>query len=412
MPGERAPRGAGPAPASWTKAMRSSALQEMLTLTARPDLMSLALGLPAADLFPSDGIGKALASVIAGDPRALQYGPPSSSLREFVAGLMRRRGVSCEPEQIFLTAGAQQAMSLVARLLLDPGDTVILEEHCYTGFQQAIASSAPRVVTVPASVEAGVDVDAAGRAFASEPRPKLVYAMSDGHNPLGVSMPVASRRRLAELASSSGVAVIEDDAYGTISYDGEELPAIRAFDPDWVFYLGSFSKTLAPALRTGWVVVPERFVEPLAALKESSDINTATLGQRAVAAFVQTGRFDEHLAKLQREYAARRDAMLEALERELPDGSRWSRPRAGFFTWVELPGAIDAGRLLATAIEREKVAFLPGAAFTAGDAAPARSAVRLNFSFNRPEAIREGVARLARAIEIESRAAGAGASRA
>lgn len=405
-----ASRGAGPEPAGWTRAMRGSALQEMLELTARPDLISLALGLPAADLFPTEGIGKALAAVLGADARALQYGPPSGNLRAFVAGLMRRRGVACEPEQIFLTAGAQQAMSLVARLLLDPGDTVLLEEHCYTGFQQAIASSTPRTVTVPASLDTGIDVESAERAIASGPRPSLVYAMSDGHNPLGVSMPLDARRRLAALARSSGVPVIEDDAYGMISYDGMELPAIRSFDADWVFYLGSFSKTLAPALRTGWVVVPERFLAPLAALKESTDINTATLGQRAVAAFVEAGGFDDHVETLRRAYAARRDAMLEAIERDFPRGSRWSVPRAGFFTWVELPGGLDTVRLLAAAVEREKVAFLPGAAFAAGDAAPARSALRLNFSFHRPAEIRDGVARIARAIEAQARSESAGAA--
>src|SRR5262249_35686790 len=169
-------------------------------------------------------------------------------------------------------------------------------------------------------------------------------------------------------------------------------------DPEWVIYLGSFSKTLAPALRTGWVIVPERFLGPLASLKEASDIDTATLGQRAVAAFVASGAFEDHLERLRAEYRRRRDTLLSALERAFGSEARWSRPRAGFFTWVELPGEIDALELFETALERERVAFVPGAAFAAGSAAPARSSLRLNFSFSPPEILQEGVARIARAF--------------
>ena len=388
----------GPPLASWTRALNRSALQDLLVATARPDVISFALGLPSADLFPTGGLGDAIARILAGEPRALQYGPPSSELRGFVARLMRRRGVSCEPEQVFLTAGAQQGMSFLARLLLEPGASVVLESCSYTGFHQAIAPAGARHVPVPTSLTEGMDVEAVARALAGSPRPSLIYAMSDGHNPTGASMTRARRERLAALARAACVPVIEDDAYGTISYDDEDLPALRAFDPDWVFYLGSFSKTLAPALRTGWIVAPERFMGPLASLKESSDIDTATLGQRAAAAFVASGTFDAHLAKLCAEYRLRRDTMLEAIARSFPKGTRWTTPRAGFFTWVELDGR-DTSRLFETALASERVAFLPGAAFAAQGAEPARSSLRLNFSFPSRETIEEGIARLARAIE-------------
>jgi len=402
----------GPAPATWTRAIRRSALQDLLVATARPDVISLALGLPATDLFPTAAIGNAIARALDRDPRALQYGPPSTELRGFVAALMRRRGVACRPEQVFLTAGAQQGMSLLSRLLLETGSTVMLEEHCYTGFQQAVAPLAPRLVTIPSRIETGLDVGAVERSLAAGTRPALLYAMADGHNPLGVSMPREERPRLVALARSYGVPILEDDAYGMLTYDDEELPALRAFDAEWVFYLGSFSKTLAPALRTGWVVVPERFLDPLAALKESSDIDTATLGQRAVAALVASGTFDGHLAMLRTEYARRRDALLAALEQALPPGTRWSRPRAGFFTWVELPQGLDAVRLSEVALRREGVAFVPGAAFAAGAAVPSRSGLRLNFSFSPPEVLREGVARIARALGVLDGARAAGGSHA
>jgi len=371
----------------------------MLVATARPGVVSFALGLPAADRFPTRGLERAIDATLAGDPRALQYGPASKELRTFVAALMRRRGVTCTAEQVFLTAGAQQGMSLLARLLVGRGDPILLEDHGYTGFHQAVAPLEPRLVTIPWSSEEGIDVGAVERAMRSRPRPALLYAMSDGHNPSGASMPLESRRRLAALAREHEVPIVEDDAYGMLSYDEEDLPAIRAFEPDWVLHLGSFSKTLAPALRTGWIVAPEELVGPLASLKEASDIDTATLGQRAIAAFVASGEFDAHLDALRAEYARRRDAMLGAMAATFPAGTRWSIPRAGFFVWAEMPSGLDATELLGLSLEREQVAFLPGPAFTAGDARPAVSSMRLSFSALPADAIVEGMARLRRSIE-------------
>ncbi len=383
--------------AAWTGALRRSALEEMLSATAGPGILSLALGLPAPELFPTSELARGIAGCLAGDTRALQYGPPASELRSFVAGLMRRRGVSCRPEQVFITSGAQQGMSLLARLLLDPGATAVVERHCYTGFQQALAAAGARVHTIPARSDTGIDLDALEVDLERGLRASLLYTMSDAHNPLGVSMPLASRRRLAGIARRHRLPILEDDAYGMLSYT-EIPPALRAFDDEWIFYLGSFSKTLAPALRTGWIVGPERFMAPLSSLKEASDINTATLGQRAVAWFVASGGFEPHLETLRAEYARRRDALLAAVAASFPPGTRWSLPQAGFFTWVELPDGIDAGKLFEVALETERVAFLPGAAFAAGDTPPDRSTLRLSFSFSPPDVLQEGVARLARAL--------------
>lgn len=400
----------GPELARWTRSLQRSAMEEMLVATARPGILSLALGLPAPDLFPTAALGRALEEVLAQDPRALQYGPPREDLRAFVAHLMRRRGVICEAEQIFLTTGAQQAMSLVARLLLDSapspagpardeGPVVVLEEQCYPGFQQVLAAHQPQILTVATTAGHGIDLDALEHHLRAGVRPSLLYTMSDAHNPLGCSLPRSARERLVALARRYGVTVLEDDAYGMISYDGceGEMPALRALDDTWVIYVGSFSKTLAPALRTGWIVVPQRFLGPLGSLKEASDINTATLGQRAVASLVASGSFDAHLQHLRTNYALRRDAMLEALQEALPSQARWTAPRAGFFVWVEIEG-VDTVRLLEHALEHQNLAFLPGAAFTAGDAAAATHALRLSFSYGSPEMIRDGVQRLGRAV--------------
>lgn len=399
----------GPEFAAWTRSIRRSALEDMLVETAKPDVISLALGLPAPDLFPTDGLAQCVDTMLREDARALQYGPPVSELRSFIATLMKRRGVDCSPEQVFLTAGAQQAMSLLARTLLDPRDIALVEEVAYTGFQQVLAAQDARVATVPTRVDTGIDLDALEQLLERGLGPSLLYTMSDGANPTGASIPASDRSRLTQLARKWRVPILEDDAYGMLAY-GETPPALRSYDPDWVFYLGSFSKTLSPALRTGWLVAPERFALPLASLKESSDINTATLGQRTVAAFVASGQFDAHLLTLRTEYRRRRDALLEAVQRHFPPGTHSSTPLAGFFTWVDLPRDFDTESLLRAALQNERVAFLPGSAFLVrGSEAAAseqashlhvRSALRLNFSFSPVPVLEEGVRRIARTIEM------------
>jgi 2-aminoadipate transaminase len=382
--------------AAWARRSGTSALQTMLSVGTRPGTISLALGLPAPELFPAAEYGRAAAAVLEEDPRALQYSPPHAPLQAHVAALMAQRGVACAPEQVFLTAGAQQGLSLLSRLLLEPGDEVIAETLCYTGFQQAVEPLAPRLLTVRSDPETGIDVDAVESLLAGGARPAFIYTVPDGHNPLALSMPAAHRVRLVELARTYGVPIVEDDPYGFLAYDGPPAHPLRALDADWVFYVGSFSKVLAPALRLGWLVVPERLVPLLAIAKESSDINTATLSQRAAARYLDGGHLPGHLSMLHREYRLRRDTMLAALEAHLPE-ARWRRPSAGVFVWVELPEGVDAGEVLRVALEEERVAFVPGHAFAADGSRTGSHCMRLNFSHSTPEMIEEAVARLARA---------------
>ncbi|HLL48449.1 MAG TPA: PLP-dependent aminotransferase family protein, partial [Longimicrobiaceae bacterium] len=318
--------------ARWAQEVRPSALQTMLTRSAEPGVLSLALGLPAPELFPAAGLSAAAARVLAQDPVALQYSPPFRPLKRQVVALMAGRGVECREEQVFLTAGGQQCMSLLTRLLLDPGGTLLTERLCYTGFQQAVEPFQPEILTVPTDLDTGIDVDAVEALLAAGERPALMYVVTDGNNPLGVSVSAAKRRRLVELAREHRVPILEDDAYGFFQYLDDPVPPMRALDDRWVLYMGTFSKIFAPALRCGWLVVPEELVRPLGIIKEATDINTSTFTQRVISAYIDEGLLPGHLDTLRREYGARRDAMDAALREHLGGVARWRTPTAGVFT--------------------------------------------------------------------------------
>lgn len=384
--------------AKWTRGLHRSALQDMLTAGSRPGVLSLALGLPAAELFPAAAYAEAVAKVLAGDPRCLQYSPPFQPLKKHVVALMAKRGVTCREEQVFLTAGGQQGMNLLARLMLEQGSQVIVEEKVYPGFRQVLEPYEPEILTVPTDPATGMDVDAVEQLLSGGARPAMIYAITDGHNPLAVSMSRDKRERLAKLARQYRVPIIEDDPYGFLFYENDAEPPMLSFEDEWVFYVGTFSKIMAPALRTGWLVVPESLTGLLATVKEASDINTSPLSQRAISAYLDTGLLDEHLLTLRREYRIRRDAMLEALDASMPEGARWQKPAGGLFVWVDLPPDVDSGELLGRAIEEEQLVFVPGHAFGIDQRPCPKNSVRLNFSNNSPERLADGVARFARVL--------------
>ncbi|HEX8683953.1 MAG TPA: PLP-dependent aminotransferase family protein [Ardenticatenaceae bacterium] len=383
--------------ADWTRTMKRSVLREMLAVVSRPGILSFAGGLPAPELFPVQQYADAAAKVLAQDPCALQYGPPYQPLKAHIVRLMAQRGVPCTEEQIFLTTGAQQGLDVLTRLLLNPGGQVIIEEMVYTGVQQVIAPFQPEILTVPTDLETGMDVDAVEHLLVGGARPTFIYAITDAHNPLGVSMSMEKRVRLVELARHYGVPIIEDDPYGFLCYGREAEPPMRALDSQWIFYLGSFSKILAPALRTGWMVAPEALIPKLTVVKEAGDLETSAFMQRSISAYLDTGHLPGHLVELCEAYGARRDTMLRALETHFPAEARWTKPTSGMFIWVELPEATDARELLQRAVDEEQVAFIPGHAFCAGSH-QAPHTMRLNFSNATPEQIEEGIERLGRVI--------------
>lgn len=376
-----------------------SGLREVMELATRPGILSLAVGLPAPELFPMAALAEAAAHLLATDPRCLQYAPPLKALKAQVAEMMALRGVRVRPEQVFLTTGSQQAMDLLCRLLVDPGSQVLLEETVYDGIQLAVKRQQVEVLTVSTDPDTGIDVEQVESLLVRGARPCLIYAITEGHNPLGVSLSVEKRHRLVELAREYGVPVLEDDAYGFLYYGGEPEPPLRALDDKWVFYLGSFSKILAPALRAGWAVVPEELAPRMSMLKHAADLDTPSFSFHAISAYLEAGGLPGHLDTVRAEYRRRRDAMLRALGEHFPPEVRWNRPSSGMFVWAELPPEMDATVLLRTAVETEQVAFSPGDVFASRPGGHARHCLRLCFANNPPERIEEGVRRLGRVLK-------------
>lgn len=390
--------------ATWAQTIRPSTINQMLALTAGQDLTSFALGLPAPELFPTEAFARAAEQVLSGDPRALQYGPSFRPLKTQIVEIMRGRGVECTEDQVVVTAGAQQALSILSRFLLDPGGQLLLEQVAYTGFQQVVEPLRPELLVVPTGLERGIDVDAVEAYLAAGAEPAFMYVVSDGHNPLGISLDAESRNRLVELSRRYRVPIVEDDAYGLLYYgeEGSGLPPMRAQEDRWVFYVGSFSKVLAPAARVGWIVAPRDLVPAISGTKDACDLDMNNFVQRVVSAFLAEGHLDGHLDMLRREYTARRDLMDAALREHFPAGTRWRVPSNGALMWAELPEGVDCGALLPEAVEAERVAYVPGNAFATDGSRHASNCMRLNFSFPGREEIREGIAALGRVMRAHA----------
>ena len=382
---------------------KASAIREILKVTERPEILSFAGGLPAPEAFPVAELAAAHADVFAREgAAALQYSTTEgfAPLRAWVADRMRRRGLPASPEQVLITSGSQQGIDLVARVLLDPGDPVVVESPSYLAALQVFEAHEASFVTI-GSDEHGMRIDQLERAL-KRARPKLIYLVPTFQNPKGTTLALERREQLARLAAAHGVAVLEDDPYGELRYSGADLPAVAALDRRApIIYLSTFSKTLAPGLRIGWVVAADETIRALTVAKQACDLHTGTLSQRAVARLLESFDYDAHVSRIRMLYGERRDAMLDALGREFPSGTTWTRPEGGLFVWVGLPDGADASRLLPEAL-RERVAFVPGAPFFAR--APERNFLRLNFSNRPPDLIAEGMKRLAGAVVRAPRA--------
>jgi 2-aminoadipate transaminase len=381
---------------------KPSAIREILKVTETPEIISFAGGLPAPELFPVEALAAAAADVLAEDgPAALQYGPSEGyrPLREWIARhVAATTGLSVRPEEILITAGSQQGLDLVAKILLDPGDIVLTENPAYLGALQAFRAYEADVVGLSADSE-GMDPAELRHFLLNCPRrPKLLYLVPNFQNPTGTSTSLRRRAELAEVAAEFSLPILEDDPYGSLRYAGAAVPALasRPGAADCL-YLGTVSKILAPGLRVAWIAARNRaFYDRLLVAKQSCDLHTSSLTQRIVERYVAApGRLGAHIASLCSVYRARRDTMLAALARTLPAGSRWTQPDGGLFLWARLPGGWDTAALLPRAIAAQ-VAFVPGAPFWVGT--DERATLRLNFSNSTPEQIVTGVARLGQAL--------------
>ncbi|ABS05048.1 PLP-dependent aminotransferase family protein [Kineococcus radiotolerans] len=383
--------------------VRSSPVRDLLALVGNEDVISFAGGLPAPELFDVEGLREAYAQALTGDAarRNLQYAASEGdpALRELVAARLTRRSLPTEPDDLLITTGSQQALSLLTTALLEPGAVVAVEEPSYLAALQSFALAGARVVGIAAD-EHGV-VPASVEEVLREHRPRVLYLVPNFANPTGRTLPAPRRARIAELAAEHGTWVVEDDPYGELRYSGEHVAPLAA-DPalaDRCVHLGSFSKTGAPGLRLGWARVPRSLRPALVVAKQAADLQTSTVDQAAAAVYLARTDLDAHVATVVAAYRERRDAALAALADALPAGSSWSRPEGGMFTWVRLPdpgGTLDTASLLPGALAAG-VAFVPGEPFFAG--APDRATLRLSFTTHTPARIHEGVARLGTALE-------------
>ncbi|TDC73414.1 PLP-dependent aminotransferase family protein [Streptomyces hainanensis] len=379
-------------------AVGASPVREILALTARPEVISFAGGLPAPELFDDAAIRAAYDRVLAEAPRkVLQYATTEGdpALRAAVAGRLGRRGLPTEPDDLLITAGSQQALAILATALLEPGDVVLVEDPTYLAALQCFGFAGARVLPVPCDAD-GVDPAALERLIVAE-RPKLLYLIPTFHNPTGRTMPAKQRRAVADSAARHGIWLVEDDPYGELRFEGEPAPWLASFPDveDRAVLLGSFSKIMAPGMRLGWLRAPAALRRACVIAKQAADLHSSTVDQAAAARYLADSDLDAHLARVRAAYRERRDALLAGLPAALPAGSTWNRPTGGMFVWARLPAGHDATALLRTAIDHD-VAYVPGAPFYAGPADP--TTLRLSFTTHTPDEIAEGLRRLGRAL--------------
>ncbi|MFF1541324.1 PLP-dependent aminotransferase family protein [Microbacterium sp. NPDC058269] len=369
---------------------KTSPVRDLLALTERPEVISFAGGLPAPELFDVEGIRAAFDAAL-DSPGVLQYSTSEGDpkLREEVARRYTADGLPTTASDLIITTGSQQALGLISTTLLDPGDTILVEEPCYLAALQTFALAGARVVGVP-YVGDDLDLEALER-LAVEHHPKFFYTVPTFQNPTGRTHDLEARRAIAAIAQRRGFRIVEDEPYRQLRYSGDALPSLAELAPDHVIGLGSFSKVIAPGLRIGWIRTTADIHSSVTIAKQAADLHTSTIDQAAAAHYLVSGRGEPALARILAAYAARRDAMLQALPSTLPDGSTWNRPDGGMFVWARLPEGMDATSSLASALTRD-VAFVPGSSFFSGR--PDARTLRLSFTTYSPARIREGLSRL------------------
>ncbi|WP_171236177.1 PLP-dependent aminotransferase family protein [Ruegeria sp. HKCCA6837] len=378
--------------------MKASEIRELLKLLDQPGIISFAGGIPDPALFPADAFSQAFQAALGPQTQAqaLQYSVSEGyvPLREWLVQHMREIGVTCDIDNILITSGSQQALDYLGKLFLSPGDTALVGWPTYLGALAAFNAYEPQFDRLNGNSGA-----AEYKAAAGDGAVKFAYLSADFANPTGETLDRQGREALLDLAEELDCAIIEDGAYQALRYDGDPIPPILSLELARkgsiencrTIYCGSFSKTLSPGLRMGWVVAPKPTISQLVLLKQAADLHSATINQMAVHDVAQAC-FDSHIPQVRAVYQNRRDVMLDALEQHMPDGVEWTRPEGGMFIWVTLPAGVSGSELLARALDTVKVAFVPGQAFFP-DGSGANT-IRLSFSNSDEAAIREGIRRL------------------
>ena len=390
--------------ATRVKKLRSSPVRDLFSAATRPDVISLSGGMPDVSLIPHEAVKQAVDAVVEDDSLravALQYGSTDGTLgmKKVVCSLMRDIGARCTPEQVFLTSGAQQALSLIAKTFLDPGDIVITEGPTYLTALSAFNGYEPEVITIPFD-EHGMRMDLLEETLKEigkgNPRLKFIYTIPNFQNPGGVTMSDERRKKLIELVQEYQVMLIEDDPYGRLRYEGGHQVPLKAMDSR-VVYLGTISKTMAPGLRVGWIVAPQHVLAKINLVKQGTDLCCSSFDQAVVEHYFTDTNWQKVLQGFIKVYDERRKAMLDALEEFFPEEATWTHPEGGFFLWVTLPEYVDTGSMLAEALEAG-VTYVPGDSFYP-DGKQGKNSMRINFSYESPENIREAIRRLAEVIE-------------
>lgn len=387
--------------------MKASEIRELLKLLDQPDIISFAGGIPDPALFPKEAFQAAYTDVLTGSTAnaALQYSVSEGylPLREWLVEQMGAIGIACRPENIMIVSGSQQGLDYLGKLFLSPGDTALVTRPTYLGALQAFNAYEPNYDQLAINGNR-TPQSYADNAASNGGRAKFAYVTADFGNPSGETMTLAERERLLDLATELDIPVLEDGAYQSLRYDGEAIPPILALDlarnggeidATRTIYSGSFSKTLAPGLRTGWLCASEAVISKLVLMKQAADLHSSTINQMAIH-HVATHGFAAQVEKIRVAYRERRDLLLSALARHMPAGVEWTKPEGGMFIWVTLPESIDSAALLAEAVKTVRIAFVPGQAFHA-DGTGANT-LRLSFSCASAQGIEEGMLRLGNLI--------------
>jgi 2-aminoadipate transaminase len=391
--------------AARTHGMTASAIRALFAVANRPEVVSLAGGMPNITDLPLDVVGSVIGDLVVENGRqAMQYGSGQGEqpMREAICEVMKLEGITAHPDDVTVTVGSQQGLDLVTRIFCDPGDVVICEAPSYVGALGVFRAFQCEVVHV-AMDEHGLRADALTEALAAlrtaGKRVKFLYTIPNFHNPAGVSQTLERRMALLEVAVREGLMVVEDNPYGLLGFEGDPVPAMRAMDEERVIYLGSFSKTFAPGFRVGWVLAPHAVREKLVLAQESATLCPPAFSQFAITAYLANHDWRGQIKVFREMYRERRDAMLAGLAEDMPAGTTWTVPGGGFFVWVTLPPGIDSQAMLPRAVTA-RVAYVPGTAFYA-DGFGSRH-MRLSYCFPTPERIREGTRRLGEVLQYEA----------